>query len=116
MSDILPEAVLQGLKEARRKAERKASRLYVEVGEVRLRVLRKWDTGFAVDATEAPQLRGLVDLFDGGKHLYQCLIIATSEVDGEWHYEFKRSTLAMDQAPLDYVRATDAPIAFLPRH
>lgn len=114
MNDVLPQAVADGLKQARRAAERKSSRLHIELGETRLRVLRKWDTGFAIAAEDAPQLRGLVDLYDGGHHLYQCLIVKAAEVDGEWHYEFKRNTIAADRAPLDYVRADDAPVGYLP--
>ena len=39
---------------------------------------------------------------DGSKHLYQCLIVASQEEDGEMLYEFKRATVAEDQAPLDF--------------
>ena len=73
------------------------------------------DEGFALDAADAPKLRGLADLFDGSRHLSQCLIVAANEEDGEMVYDFKRNTTAHDGAPLDFERAVDAPIALLGR-
>jgi len=113
MNDILPEAVRLGLEAARKDALKSKNRLRVHVGEHSFRVLRFWDQGFSIDVEDAPSMRGLVDLFDGSRHLYQCLIIASREEDGEQVFEFKRSTMAEDTAPLDFVRAKDAPIALL---
>ena len=67
--------------------------------------------GFALDADDAPHLRGLVDLYDGARHMSQCLIVASAEEAGEMVYEFKRETPALDAAPLDYQRDPDAPVA-----
>lgn len=53
--------------------------------------------GFALDRDDAPKLRGLVDLYAGENHLYQCLIVASEEDGPMMRYEFKRSTLAMDK-------------------
>lgn len=115
MSDFLPEAVRQGLEAARKDALRKSSRLRIMDGEQMYPILRLWDRGFSLEAEDAPHLRGLVDIFDGGRHLYQCLIIASDEENGEMRYEFKRNTAAADKAPLDFERADDAPIALLGR-
>lgn len=115
MTDFLPEAVRQGLEAARRDALRKSSRLRIMDGERMYPILRLWERGFALEAEDAPHLRGLVDIFDGGRHLYQCLIIASDEENGEMHYEFKRNTAAADKAPLDFERAEGAPIALLGR-
>jgi len=115
MSDFLPEAVRQGLEAARKDALRKSSRLRIMDGERMYPILRLWDRGFSLEAEDAPHLRGLVDIFDGGRHLYQCLIIASDEENGEMRYEFKRNTAAADKAPLDFERADDAPIALLGR-
>ncbi len=105
MSAELDAARIAGLK--------KTSRLRVEFGDNTFKILRLWRDGFTVEAETTPQLRGLVDIYDGARHLYQCLIIADDEEAGEMRYEFKRSTAAADKAPLDFYRAPDAPIALL---
>ncbi|MDF0600856.1 hypothetical protein P1J78_08945 [Psychromarinibacter sp. C21-152] len=115
MTDYLPQEILDGLEAARKADLRKNSRLRVHVGEQVFRVLRFWDGGFALDAEDAPHLRGLVDLYSGGRHLYQCLIVASAEDDGEMVYEFKRNTAAVDQAPLDFARDETAPVALIGR-
>lgn len=113
MSEFLPKEVREGLEMARKRDLRKRSRLRVHVGDDVFPVLRFWEGGFALDAETAPKLRGLVDLYDGGRHLYQCLIIASDEEQGEMVYEFKRNTAAVDKAPLDFYRDENAPIALL---
>jgi hypothetical protein len=113
MSTFRPKEVQAGLDAARIAALRKSSRLRVETGDEMYPVLRMWQGGFTVEAAVAPRLRGLVDLYDGGRHLYQCLIVASEEDAGEIRYEFKRATEAHDRAPLDFYRAPDAPIALL---
>lgn len=115
MSDYLPKEVLEGLEAARKADLKKKSRLRVRDGEEVYRVLRFWDNGFALDAETAPHLRGLVDLYDGAVHLYQCLIVASEEQDGETIFEFKRNTAAVDRAPLDFARDENAPVALLGR-
>ena len=113
MSEYLPKEVREGLVLARKRALRKKSRLRVHVGDAVFPVLRFWETGFSLDIEDAPHLRGLVDLYDGSRHLYQCLIVASEQAHGEMNYDFKRSTAAVDKAPLDFVRDDDAPIALL---
>lgn len=113
MSEFLPKEVREGLEAARKQALREKSRLRVMIGDSVFPVLRFWESGFALDAEDAPNLRGLVDLYDGAIHLYQCLIVASEDTGNEMIYEFKRNTAAVDKAPLDYVRADDAPVALL---
>lgn len=113
MTTFLPKDVQDGLDAARRASLRKASRLRVRAGDDLYPVLSLWRDGFAVEADSVPPLRGLVDLFDGAHHLYQCLIVASEEERGEMRYEFKRSTQAQDKAPLDFYRDPAAPIALL---
>ena len=109
----LSDEVRAGLEAARAKKSKRRSRLRVETGDRYHPVLRLWDDGFAVDQEGAPTLRGLVDLYDGPKHLYQALIVASSEDSGERRFEFKRNTMADDRAPLDYARTKPQPIALL---
>lgn len=115
MTTFLPKEVQAGLDAARLAALKKSSRLRLHVDGQIYPVLRLWSTGFALEAESAPHLRGLVDLYDGTNHLYQCLIIALEEENGELIFEFKRNTVAADRAPLDFIREADAPVALLPQ-
>lgn len=85
------------------------------MGDESYRVLRFWKNGFSMEEETAPNLRGLVDLYDGSRYLYQALIVTSEVEDGEVKFEFKRSTAAVDKAPLDFERDENAPIALLPR-
>lgn len=116
MSEYLPKEVREGLERAHKLAQKKKSRLCVRVGEESFAILRSWDSGFAMDAEAAPNLRGLVDLYDGGKHLYQALIVASSQEGHEVVFEFKRSTMANHRPPVDFERRSDEPVALLPKH
>ena len=113
MSTYLPPDVQAGLDAARKKALKQRHRLRVEADGRSFRVLRFQDDGFTLDIEDAPHLRGLVDVYDGGKHLYQCLIVASEEEANEMRYEFKRHTLAADKAPVDFERRTEAPVALI---
>lgn len=113
MEAYLSNEVLRGIESAQKKAERQRNRLCVHVGEDVYSVSKCWDTGFTVDLETVPKLRGLVDLYDGPRHLAQCLIIRADRSGDEITYEFKRRTEAADKAPLDYERDVSAPIALL---
>ena len=115
MTTFLPKEVAEGLEAARKQALGKKRRLRVQAGTEVFRVLKYWDSGFSVDLQDAPQLRGLVDLYDGSRHLYQCLIVASEEEGGEMRYEFKRNTRAVDSAPLDFERDANKPVALIGR-
>jgi len=105
--------VMAGLQKARMKDAIKKNRLRVHDGEAEHAVLKIWENGFSMVAGNAPHLRGFVDLFDGGRHLLQCLVIH-SEPDGSvMNYEFKRRTVATDNAPKDYVVDANAPVALI---
>lgn len=113
MSFFLPKEVREGLEMARKRDLRKKSRLRVRVGDDVFPVLKFYAHGFSLDMDNAPKLRGLVDLYDGTRHLYQCLIVASREEEGQMFYEFKRSTAAVDSAPLDFAREENAPVALI---
>jgi hypothetical protein len=115
MLEFLPKDVRDGLELARKRETRRKSRLRVQVGEAVFPVLRLWDEGFALDASMTPHLRGLVDVYDGARHLCQCLIVASSVENGELVCDFKRSTMVSDRAPLDFWRDENAPVALLPK-
>lgn len=113
MEAELSKEIQAGLDAARLASMHKASRLRIDLNGEIYPVLRLWKTGFSIGAVDAPHLRGLVDLYDGAKHLFQCLIVAGDEENGEMVYEFKRATAVLDQVPLDFVRSVDAPVALI---
>ncbi len=115
MSTFLPKDVEDGLRDAIIANQRRTSRLRVEVNGQSYAVLRMWRNGFSVAAEDAPRLRGLVDIFEGGNHLSQALVVASEAAGDEMHYEFKRSTPAADKAPVDFARDPNAPAGLLPR-
>ena len=113
MSEYLPKEVREGLERARKKDAMKKSRMRVRVGDQAFTILKYWDKGFALDLEDAPHLRGLVDLYDGGRHVSQCLIVASAEEAGEMQYEFKRATPVATSAALDFERDEQAPVALI---
>lgn len=115
MSEFLPKEVRAGLEEARRRDLVKRSRLRVLAGDEIYPILRQWEDGFSLDAGQVAHLRGLVDIFEGSRHLSQCLIVASGIEGGELICTMKRSTAAIDRAPLDFERDENAPSGYLPR-
>lgn len=113
--EFLPKEIREGLEAARKKHLARKTRLRVTVGDAVFPVLRFWHDGFSVDPAHTQHLRGLVDIHDGGRHIFQCLIMASAVDNGELVCEFKRSTPVTDRAPLDYWRDENAPVAYLPR-
>lgn len=113
MSTFLPNEILDGLEDARRKGWHSSKRLRIEAGSQRIAVTRAWENGFALHARVAPNLRGLVDLYDGSRHLKRCLIVACEEDGGEMRYELKVVNEATDEQPVDFERASDAPVALI---
>ncbi|RKF14666.1 hypothetical protein D6850_07215 [Roseovarius spongiae] len=109
----LPADVQAGLDAARKLAARKSGRLRVVVDDTAYRVLRTWPGGFALNAADAPPRRGLVDLYEGGRHLSRCLVVALGEENGEIAFDYKLSTDASGEQPLDFHRAPDAPAALI---
>ncbi len=115
MLEFLPNEVVEALAAARNREVTRKSRLRVQVGETVFPVLRFWHDGFAMDAAFATKLRGLVDVYDGSRHVFQCLIVASTVEHGQLVCEFKRNTAVRDSAPLDYWRDEHAPVGYLPR-
>ena len=114
MLEFLPKEVLEGLLASGQRDQNRKSRLRVQVGEAVFPVLRFWHDGLALDGRLTPKLRGRVDIYDGARHIYQCLIVASTVENGELICDFKRSTRVSDTAPLDFWRDETAPVALLP--
>ena len=115
MLEFLPKEVRDGLDAARSRDFARKLRLRVHVGEKIFPILRFWHDGFSLDASHAPNLRGLVDVYDGSRHIFQCLIVASGVEHGVLVCDFKRSTPVTDRAPLDYWRDENAPVGYLPK-
>lgn len=113
MSTYVPQAMQAEMDAARKSRLKSNSRVRVETQDAHFRVLRLWDTGFSVDISDAPHLRGFVDFYEGPSHLWQGLIVASEQNGDEMIYEFKRLTAVMDHPPRDYVAAREAPRALI---
>ena len=113
MTTFLPKEVQDGLDAARARDLARKARYRVEMDGQQCKILKLRDNGFSVDAEHAVHLRGLVDVYDGSRHLYQCLIVASSEENGQKWYEYKRSTVADDKAPLDFYQEPNTPAGLL---
>ena len=115
MLQFLSSDVRDGLEAARKQAMRRRSRMSVQAGDEIYPILRYWQNGLSIDASHTSHLRGLVDIYDGPRHMTQCLLVASTVENGELVCEFKRNTAALDQAPLDFERETERPVGLLPR-
>ena len=113
MSTFLSKEIQDGLDKAHARKKRRKALHRVRFDGSMYPVIELWENGFSVESENASKMRGLVDIFEGPNHLSRCLIIASDEQNGEVKFEFKRRTLAEDQAPLDFVLPSDAPIALL---
>lgn len=111
--EFLPKPLLDGLHAAKRRQARRGSRLHIRAGDAVFPVLRQWKGGFSLDADKAPHLRGLVDLYDGPRHLLQGLIVVSREEDGEIRCEYKSFTRASEAQPVDFWQGENAPRGFL---
>jgi hypothetical protein len=112
METVFSKEIRADLDRARVLAAKRTSRLRAKADGAVYPVLRMWKGGFAM-ADDAPALRGLIDLFDGEKHLFQCLIVASADEAGERQYEFKRATIVADRAALDFELPENAPVALI---
>ena len=112
MEAVFSKEIQMGLDQARVDAMKKSSRLRVCVDGKKQAVLRMWKTGFSMEA-DAPDLRGLVDLYDGSIHLCRCLIVTSHIEAGERQYEFKRATAVRGAPALDFEMPQNAPVGLI---
>jgi len=110
---FLPKDVQAALDAARTGQKTSSARLTLIADGFEYPVVKMWKTGFAILLEDAPTLRGLVNLHEGGRHLFQCLIIASHAEGDEMHYDFKRATAIADAPALDFERSTSAPVALI---
>ncbi len=113
MIEYLPRELQEQLAAAQKARKRKRSTRSVHVGEEAFAILEMTDQGFAVAVEQAPRLRGLIDIYDGAQHLYQALIVASSEEGDLMWYDFKRNTATARSAPVDFVLSDTRPAGLL---
>lgn len=113
MTHFLPKDLQEQLSAARRRERRKRATRLVHVGNEAFPILDWSESGFAVLAEDAPRLRGLIDIYDGSRHLTQALIVASAEDGDLMRYEFKRNTPATSAAPVDFERDVDMSVSGL---
>ena len=116
MIEFLSKELREGFELARKRQQSRKSRLRVQIGADVYPILRIWEDGMAMAEGYLPNLRGLVDVYDGARHLSQCLIVASTVENGQMIFNFKRSTPVTDRPPLDFWRDENAPVALLPHH
>jgi hypothetical protein len=113
MIEFLPKDIEDGLATARLRAAKKKTRLRVQSGEDMIPLVRLTGSHFVIEKELAPRLRGLVDIYDGARHLYQALVVATSFDGDAVVFEFKRNTATASGPALDFVRDETAPVGFI---
>lgn len=114
MSSFLPQALRDELAAAQKLARRRRATRVVHVGDEAYPILEMTERGFSIDAEDAPHLRGFIDIYDGPRHLYQALIVASEQAGDLMRYEFKRNTAAATRAPVDFETEADIPVGLLP--
>lgn len=112
--EFIPKDIVQALRDAEARGQARRSRLRIVSGTDSWPVLRRWRGGVALDAELVTHLRGLVELHEGSRHIATLLIVASEVEGGELICTVKRETRVTDRAALDFVRAPDAPIGYLP--
>jgi hypothetical protein len=104
MLEHLPQEIRDVLTQPKRRERRRIARLNLHVGDSKFPIRRMWDDGFAIEATRPPRLRGAVEIREGRRRIWTCLIVAVEVTDGELRCTFKRLSPAQDSAPADYWR------------
>jgi hypothetical protein len=104
MFEFLPPEMRAELESARMDAMRRKSRLRVRDGDAVYPILRFHGDWFTLDVSQVDHLRGVIDIYDGGRHLFQCLIIASDVQGDELICRVKQATFATDTPPVDFER------------
>ena len=115
MTTFLSREVRAGLEAAKKRALGRKSRLRVHAGDAIYPLLEFKETSFAV-SRDTPAMRGLVDIYDGSRHLYQALVVAIQDEGDTRVFEFKRNTIAADGPAVDFIRDPDEPAGLLETH
>lgn len=116
MLEYLTDDLREGLREAAIRKSRPGGRLHLRLGEAVFPVSRLWSGGLSAKAAGLTRLRGLVDLYDGPRHIGHCLIVASVLEGGELVCEFKTYQPVNDTPPVDFERTGGVVSGYLPLH
>jgi hypothetical protein len=109
MLEHLPQDIREMLGRPRRRDRLRGRRLRLHLGDAVFPIRRLWDDGFAIDAARLTRLRGRVEIREGQRRVWTCLIVAAAIEGDELVCSFKRLSPAQDSAPADYWRGEGAP-------
>ena len=76
--------------------------LVLEAGTRRFAILDLAADSVLIEAPDSACLRGYADIWDGPRHLAQCLIVVASPEGGLLRCAFKRRTPFRQEPPRDY--------------
>ena len=113
MSTYLPPELQQDLRAAQSQQRQSKARFRLVWDGTDHKVTRLWETGFALDAQEAPKLRGHIDIYEGPRLILRGLIVAAEQVGDEVFFEYKRVSNRHDAPPADFVATRDGPAGLL---
>ena len=78
-------------------------------------VVEAWADGFSIDSNGPQPQRGIVDLFDGARHIRHGLIYQTGADEAHVTFAFKSAHDPRMAQPCDFARAEDGPVALIGR-
>jgi len=113
MIDHLPEDVRLGLENARKASLRRNDRLCIHDGDDIYRIVRFWNDGVSIAGKHSDKLRGRVEIYDGARHVYQCLIENGRTENGECVFDFKWLHPVHEQPASDFVRPDALPAGLI---
>lgn len=103
MLEYLPVEIREGLRAAQLRQGGRSRRLSLHQGDQVFSIRRMWAGGVSLAAEDVTRLRGLVEIYEGPRHILTCLIQATEFEGEELICTFKRASKVADRAALDYV-------------
>ncbi len=108
--------VAPGLSAQSRGGERRQKKLRVTAGGESFPIGELGREGFTLAGEARPNLRGLVDIYDGTNHILQALVVRAGGSGEAPRYEFKLRTQPRDKAPRDFAVDPAAPVGLLPQN
>lgn len=96
--------------------KRPKHRLHLRDGDTTIRIEDMWKNGFSTPITATLPRHGFIDLFDGAKHLFHALVVASGEDKEHRYFEFKITRDAALGLPRDFEAEAPRPVALIPHY
>ena len=113
MIDHLPKEVRDGLQAARKASLKRNDRLCIHDGDDVFRIRRFWADGVSIDLKHGDKLRGRVEIYDGARHVYQCLIENGRTEGEECVFDFKWLNPVAERPAVDFVQPEVVPVGLI---